>query len=74
MSDSLQQELKKFELPTRTDFPWVGKAITTMGVILSLLHIWFNTLSTLPELWISATHFAGFRDHLRALVSRPYLA
>ncbi|OEE90944.1 TRAP transporter permease [Vibrio crassostreae] len=60
MSDSLQQELKKFELPTRTDFPWVGKAITTMGVILSLLHIWFNTLSTLPELWISATHFAGF--------------
>ncbi|GAJ70047.1 LOW QUALITY PROTEIN: TRAP-type uncharacterized transport system, fused permease component [Vibrio sp. JCM 18904] len=30
------------------------------GVVLSALHIWFNTLSTLPELWISATHFAGF--------------
>ncbi len=42
MSDSLQQELKKFELPTRTDFPWVGKVITTMGVILSLLHIWLT--------------------------------
>ncbi len=60
MSDSMQEELQKFELPTRTDFPWVGKVITAFGVMLSLLHIWFNTLSTLPELWISATHFAGF--------------
>ncbi|EGR1511780.1 TRAP transporter permease [Vibrio vulnificus] len=60
MSDSLQQQLQQFELPTRTDFPWVTAAITGIGVVLSLLHIWFNTLSTLPELWISATHFAGF--------------
>ncbi|NOH62832.1 TRAP transporter permease [Vibrio sp. RE88] len=60
MKDSLQQELQKFELPTRTDFPLVGKVITTLGVVLSLLHIWFNTIATLPELWISAIHFAGF--------------
>ncbi|AIW19443.1 TRAP transporter permease [Vibrio coralliilyticus] len=60
MKDSLQQELQKFELPTRTDFPLVGKVITTLSVVLSLLHIWFNTIATLPELWISATHFAGF--------------
>lgn len=60
MNEPLDQELKKFELPTRTDFPWVSKAITVLAVMLSLSHIWFNTLSTLPELWISATHFAGF--------------
>ncbi|MFN3015690.1 TRAP transporter permease [Vibrio coralliilyticus] len=60
MKDSLQQELQKFELPKRTDFPLVGKVITTLGVVLSLLHIWFNTIATLPELWISAIHFAGF--------------
>lgn len=60
MKDSLQQELQKFELPTRNDFPLVGKVITTLGVVLSLLHIWFNTIATLPELWISAIHFAGF--------------
>ncbi len=60
MSDSMEKELQKFELPTRTDFPWVTTTITVFGVVLSALHIWFNTLSTLPELWISATHFAGF--------------
>ncbi|KFI13862.1 TRAP transporter permease [Vibrio coralliilyticus] len=60
MKDSLQQELQKFELPTRTDFPLVGEVITTLGVVLSLLHIWFNTIAALPELWISAIHFAGF--------------
>ncbi|OOE45191.1 TRAP transporter permease [Salinivibrio kushneri] len=62
---SVEQEpdetaLEKFELPTRDDFPWVTTTITVLGVVLSVLHIWFNTLSTLPELWISATHFAGF--------------
>ncbi|CAM3193169.1 TRAP transporter permease [Vibrio neptunius] len=60
MKDPLQQELQKFALPTRDDFPLVGKVITTLSVVLSLLHVWFNTVATLPELWISAIHFAGF--------------
>lgn len=60
MSNSTEQELQQFELPTRTDFPWLTTTITVMGVLLSVLHIWFNTLATLPELWVSATHFAGF--------------
>ncbi|WP_417869779.1 TRAP transporter permease [Vibrio furnissii] len=60
MSEPLDQELQKYELPTRDAFPWVAKTIATLGVLLSLAHIWFNTFSTLPELWISATHFAGF--------------
>ena len=60
MSNSTEQELQQFELPTRTDFPWLTTTITVLGVVLSILHIWFNTLATLPELWVSATHFAGF--------------
>ncbi|EPA8365942.1 TRAP transporter permease [Vibrio fluvialis] len=60
MSEPLDQELQKYELPTRDAFPWVTKTIAVFGVLLSLAHIWFNTFSTLPELWISATHFAGF--------------
>lgn len=60
MSEPLDQELQKYELPTRDAFPWVTKTIAVLGVLLSLAHIWFNTFSTLPELWISATHFVGF--------------
>ncbi|MGF1728882.1 TRAP transporter permease [Photobacterium kasasachensis] len=60
MSNATEQELQQFELPTRTDFPWLTSTITVLGVVLSILHIWFNTLATLPELWVSATHFAGF--------------
>lgn len=37
-----------------------GKVAFGFGVLFSLLHIWFNTLSTLSELWTSVIHFAGF--------------
>ncbi len=30
------------------------------GVLISIAHLYFNTLATLPELWTSALHFAGF--------------
>lgn len=30
------------------------------GILLSLFHVYFNTLGTLPELWTSALHFGGF--------------
>ena len=55
-----QPELSQFELPQRTDFPLLGTIISLMGVMMAALHIWFNTFATLPELWVSATHFAGF--------------
>ncbi|MCG7495248.1 TRAP transporter permease [Vibrio sp. Of7-15] len=55
-----QPELTQFELPQRTDFPLLDTIISVMGVLMAALHIWFNTLATLPELWVSATHFAGF--------------
>ncbi|HEY7864769.1 MAG TPA: TRAP transporter permease [Psychromonas sp.] len=60
MNDKTELDFEKFEVPTRSDFPWLNKLVSIIGVSLALLHIWFNTLSTLPELWVSATHFAGF--------------
>ena len=38
----------------------IDKAVFVIGVVVSLAHIYFNTLATLPELWTSALHFAGF--------------
>ncbi|CZF80718.1 TRAP transporter permease [Grimontia marina] len=60
MTDAVNKELEKFELPNRIDIPWVNLTITALAVVLSCVHIWFNTLSTWSELWVSATHFAGF--------------
>lgn len=37
-----------------------GKFVFWFGVAVSVLHIYFNTLGTLPELWTSAIHFASF--------------
>lgn len=53
-------DLSQFELLQRNQYPLLSKAVTFIGVALAVMHIWFNTLATLPELWISATHFAGF--------------
>jgi TRAP-type uncharacterized transport system fused permease subunit len=39
--------------------PGLAPLVMALGVALSLAHIWFNTLSTLPELWVSAIHFGG---------------
>ncbi|WP_170915169.1 TRAP transporter permease [Enterovibrio nigricans] len=60
MDDSLEEGLSQFELTQRTDFPLLTRCVTVIGILLSLVHIWFNTLATLPELWVSAAHFAGF--------------
>jgi TRAP transporter 4TM/12TM fusion protein len=45
---------------SRADSVPVNRTVFWFGVGLSLLHIYFNTLATLPELWTSAIHFAGF--------------
>ncbi|MDX1653640.1 MAG: TRAP transporter permease [Candidatus Competibacteraceae bacterium] len=37
-----------------------GRAVFWIGVAVSLVHIYFNTLGTLSELWTAALHFAGF--------------
>ncbi len=38
----------------------VARAVFVMGIVVSLAHIYFNTLGTLSSLWQNALHFAGF--------------
>jgi len=36
------------------------RLLIVLGVAVSLLHIWFNTVSVLSSLWQNSLHFAGF--------------
>ena len=45
MDKQVEEKLEQFESATRTDFPWVTAFISACGVVLSLLHIWFNTFA-----------------------------
>ena len=51
---------EEYQDPLRGEASPIGRLIFWFGVFLSLLHIYFNTLATLPELWTSSIHFAGF--------------
>ncbi len=37
-----------------------GRALTIIGALISLVHLYFNTIGILPGLWQNAIHFAGF--------------
>ncbi|WP_027852437.1 TRAP transporter permease [Marinobacterium litorale] len=52
--------LKSLELTRRDDNSLAGRFIYWAGVLFALAHIYFNTLGTMSELWVSAIHFAGF--------------
>lgn len=54
------EKLKSMELTQRPDDSFAGRFIYWAGVAFALAHIYFNTLGTLSELWVSAIHFAGF--------------
>ena len=41
-------------------FKTESKALIVLGVVVALLHIWFNVFAVLPSLWQNALHFAGF--------------
>ncbi len=60
LDQETEQRLKSFELTQRSDQGLVGRAIYWLGVVFALAHIYFNTLGTLSELWVSAIHFGGF--------------
>ena len=45
---------------TGDEHPGVEKALLIIGVIVSLVHIYFNTIGILPSLWRNAIHYAGF--------------
>lgn len=53
-------KLKSLELLQRPEHSLTGRFIYWAGVLFALAHIYFNTLSTVSELWVSAIHFGGF--------------
>ncbi|GAA0786668.1 TRAP transporter permease [Marinobacterium sediminicola] len=54
------EKLKAMELTQRDEKGGTGRFIYWAGVLFALAHIYFNTLGTLSELWVSAIHFSGF--------------
>lgn len=44
----------------RVDHPLLGPAIFGLAILISLVHLYFNSVSTLSELWTSALHFGLF--------------
>jgi TRAP transporter 4TM/12TM fusion protein len=53
-------KLKSLELAQRPAESTVGRCVYWIGVLFSLAHIYFNTLGTWSELYVSAIHFGGF--------------
>ncbi len=62
--DTSQQDLdttlKKMQLTQRSEDSVAGKLIYWVGIVFALLHVYFNTLGTWSELYVSAIHFGGF--------------
>jgi TRAP-type uncharacterized transport system fused permease subunit len=53
-------KLQSLELAQRPAESTVGRFVYWIGVLFSLTHIYFNTLGTWSELYVSAVHFGGF--------------
>ncbi len=53
-------KLRSLELAKRPEDSFAGRLIYWFGIAFALAHIYFNTLGTWPELWVSAIHFGGF--------------
>jgi TRAP transporter 4TM/12TM fusion protein len=58
-TESQEINLSDFETTHRSG-PWLNRFIFALSVLLAVAHIYINTIATLPELWVSAFHFAGF--------------
>jgi len=53
-------KLKSMELTQRSEQSGAGKFVYWAGVAFAIAHIYFNTLGTWSELYVSAIHFGGF--------------
>ncbi|WP_426414877.1 TRAP transporter permease [Aestuariirhabdus sp. LZHN29] len=53
-------KLRSLELTKRSDSSLAGQLVYWIGIGFAVAHIYFNTLGTLSELWVSAIHFGGF--------------
>jgi TRAP transporter 4TM/12TM fusion protein len=57
--ESFEKEQGEVEAPTRAD-PLTGRLVFWLGVVVSVAHLYLNTLGILSELWTSAIHFGSF--------------
>ncbi|MFQ3789482.1 TRAP transporter permease [Halomonas sp. A29] len=48
------------ESPERLEHPWLGRVLFALAIVVALSHLYFNTLGTLSEVWVSALHFGMF--------------
>ncbi|WP_227545875.1 TRAP transporter permease [Marinobacter fonticola] len=48
------------EAPERLEHPIIGRSIFLLAIAIAVSHLYFNTFSTLSELWTSALHFGLF--------------
>ncbi|GEK47641.1 C4-dicarboxylate ABC transporter permease [Bisbaumannia pacifica] len=48
------------EAPERLAHSWLGRGLFALTIVVSLSHLYFNTLGTLSEVWTSALHFGMF--------------
>ncbi|MCW8885366.1 MAG: TRAP transporter permease [Motiliproteus sp.] len=55
-----KKKLEQMELSQRGETSFSGRVVYWLGICFSIAHIYFNTLGTLSELWVSAIHFGGF--------------
>jgi TRAP transporter 4TM/12TM fusion protein len=58
--EQLDSALKNMQLTQRGDHSIAGKLVYWVGIVFALAHIYFNTLGTWSELYVSAIHFGGF--------------
>ncbi|WP_415887793.1 TRAP transporter permease [Neptuniibacter sp. QD37_6] len=56
----VSEKLKGLELAKRPEQSLTGRAVYWIGVMFAIAHIYFNTLGTWSELYVSAIHFGGF--------------
>ncbi|SBS31253.1 Sialic acid TRAP transporter permease protein SiaT [Marinomonas spartinae] len=63
--------LDDFETQHRSGH-WLNRVVFTLSIFLAVAHVYINTIGTLPELWVSSFHFAGFGALCALLVpARP---
>ncbi|MDW5378944.1 TRAP transporter permease, partial [Halomonas sp. HP20-15] len=76
MSDPIIEQVRDEdarEAEDRLQHPWLGRFLFGFAIVTSLVHLYFNTFSTISTLWTSAMHF-GFFGVLCALsvpMARP---
>ena len=59
-AEDMEKKLQALQVTQRSPDSFAGQLIYWIGILFAIAHIYFNTLGTWSELYVSATHFAGF--------------